>query len=233
MRFENTLLEGKLVRRLKRFSAQVKLASGEEITAHLVHPGNLSACSDPGSKVLLSQCADARRRYTHQIEIVYNGRTAVGIHCGRPVQVLMEALVRRKLPELAGYATMERIVETPKIGATDILLAGNGLRPCHIAVRNATLAHEQVAYYPDSQHSCDISTFRKLTDLVREGRRAVIFVLVARADAEAFRPADHVDPETAHAFRDAAARGCEVLCWRARVTRRGIELEKALPIDMG
>lgn len=231
MRFETPLIEGKLIRRHKRYSADIQLPSGKTISAHLVHPGSLQGCCFPGSRVLVSALQDLRRRHSHQVEIAYAGRTAVGVHCGRPVNLLMESVVRKKIDALAGYAKIERIVETPRVGPTDVLLYGNGLRPCHVAVRNVTLAHDQVAYYPDSAQARDVGSFRELTDLVRKGRRALIFLVVARGDAEGFRPADHIDPEASGALRDAYARGVEVACWRARVTRRSIELERPLPVD--
>ena len=232
MRFATPLIEGKLIRRPKRYSADIQLPSGKTIAAHLVHPGSLQGCCNPGSRVLVSPRPDQRYRHGHQVEIVYTGRTAIGIHCGRPVSVLVESVVRQKIRQLEGYAKIERIVETPRTGPTDVLLHGNGLRPCHVAVRNVTLAHEQVAYYPDSPQPRDLSHFRELTDLVREGRRALIFLLVARADAESFRPADHIDADAGGALRDAHARGVEAVCWRAKISRRSIELDRELPIDL-
>ena len=96
MEFEEPLLEGKLIRRSHRFSAEVKLRSGEEITAHCAHGGQMEGLSDPGNKVLLSQVSDPRRKFQHQLEIIYSGKTAVGIHGGRPLTVVGEAILKGK-----------------------------------------------------------------------------------------------------------------------------------------
>lgn len=233
MRYEQPLLEGTLIRRYKRFLADIKLRTGEEVTAHCANPGSMMGCSEPGSRVLISVKEDPRRRFKHQIEIVYSGRTAVGIHAGRPANVLLEAIINGKISELAGYETLKRANKTPRDSCVDVLLEGNGLRPCHVAVKSCTLAYEGVAYYPDAVTIPGVDEMCELTDLVREGSRAMVFMLVQRSDVEWFRPADHIDPDFGQAFRDAIARGVESLCYRAKVTRRGIELDKKLPVDMG
>lgn len=233
MRFEQPLLEGTLIRRYKRFLADVKLRNGDEITAHCANPGSMMGCSEPGSRVLISVHEDPRRRFKHQIEVIYAGRTPVGIHTGRPTGVLTEAVMQGKISELAGYATLRREVHAPRQGRIDLLLEGNGLRSCYIGVENVTLAYEGVAYFPDVVTAQGIQNMSELTDIVREGNRAMIFFLAQRADVEWFRPADHIDPDFGQAFRDAIARGVEAICYRAKVTRKGIELDKKLPVDLG
>jgi sugar fermentation stimulation protein A len=233
VRFDQPLIEGTLIRRYKRFLADVKLRNGDEITAHCANPGSMMGCSEPGSKVLVSVHEDPRRRFKHQIEIIYAGRTAVGIHTGRPTTVLTEAIMHGKISELAGYATLKREVRTQRMENIDITLEGNGLRPCFISVRNVTLAYESVGYFPDAITQNSAQDMSELTDLVREGSRAVVFFVAQRSDVEWFRPADHIDPDFGQAFRDAIARGVEALCYRAKVTRKGIELDKKLPVDLG
>ncbi|RYF02845.1 MAG: DNA/RNA nuclease SfsA [Deltaproteobacteria bacterium] len=233
MRFDQPLLEGTLVRRYKRFLADVKLRSGEEITAHCANPGSLLGCAEPGNKVLVSIHEDPRRRFKHQVEIMYSGRTAVGVHTGRRSAVVTEAITQGKIGELAGYATLKREVKAVRDNSIDMMLTGNGLRPCYITVRNVTLAYEGVGYYPDAIAAKGSQDMHVLTDLVREGSRAVIFLVVQRSDVESFRPADHIDADFGLAFRDAVARGVEAMCYRAKVTRKGIELDKKIAVDLG
>ena len=233
MRFEQPLLEGTLIRRYKRFLADVKLRNGDEITAHCANPGSMMGCSEPGSKVLISVHEDPRRRFKHQVEIVYAGRTPVGVHTGRPTAVLIEAIMHGKISELAGYATLRREVSVPRESHIDVVLEGNGLRPVYIRAENVTLAYEGVSYFPDAVSPRGIQHMSELTDIVREGSRAMIFLLAQRSDVEHLRPADHIDPEFGQAFRDGIARGVEAIGYRAKVTRKGIELDKKLPVDLG
>jgi sugar fermentation stimulation protein A len=232
MRFEQPLIEGTLVRRHKRFLADVRLGSGEEITVHCAHPGSMMGCSEPGSKVLLSANSDPRRRFKHQLEIIYSGRTPVGIHTGRPVTLVYEAIMAGKIGELAGYATMRRDARYGRDNKIDLLLEGNGLRPCYIEVANVTLGQDGTAYYPDSVITDGPAHMDELTDLVREGNRAMLFFVAQRSDVERFKPADHIDAELAQAMRDAFARGVEPVCYNAKVARKAIELDLRLPIEL-
>lgn len=233
MRFDEPLIEGTLIRRYKRFFADVKLNNGEEVTVHCANSGSLMSCSDPGSKVLLSPHVDPRKKLKHQLEIVYAGKTPVGIHTGRPSSVIVEALGHAKIAELSGYATLRRQVKYGRDNHIDIYLEGNGLRPCYIEVKNVTLAHEDIAYFPDALTEKGIRELADLVTIVREGNRAMVIFVAQRADVEWFRPADHIDPEYAQAFRDAVARGVEATCYRSKITRKGIEIDKRLPIDLG
>ena len=232
MRFDQPLIEGTLIRR-NRFLADVRLSNGSEITAHCAHAGAMLGCCDPGSKVLVSQHADPRRKLKHQLEIVYSGRTPVGIHTGRPSSLVAEAIMGAKIPELAGYATLKRDQLAEKNPRFDLAVIGNGLRPCYIQVKSVTFAFEGAAYYPDLPSAEERERVSELTDLVREGNRAMIIFVAQRADVERFKAADHIDAEWGQAFRDAVARGVEVACYRANVTRKGIELGEKLPIDLG
>ncbi len=232
MRFEQPLIEATLVRRQKRFVADVRLASGEEVSVHCAHPGSMMGCSEPGSKVLISSHNDPRRRFKHQLEIIYSGRTPVGIHTGRPAAVVYEAMMEGRIGELAGYAQIRRDARYGRDNRIDLLLEGNGLRPCYIEVVNVTLGQDGTAFYPDTVMPEGAVHMDELTDLVREGCRAMLFFLAQRADVERFRPADHIDAELAQAMRDAFARGVEPVCYRAKVTRKGIELDGRLPIEL-
>jgi sugar fermentation stimulation protein A len=232
VQFEHPLIEATLIRR-NRFLADVRLRNGDEITVHCAHAGSMIGCSDPGSKVLLSEHNDPRRKLKHQIEIIYAGRTPVGIHTGRPTAVVAEAIVQGKISELAGYATLRKETGVVRGTHVDIALEGNGLRTCYIQVKNVTLAENGVAYFPDAVSATEGERLLELTDLIREGFRAMAIFVAQRSDVTSFRPADHIDPDFGQTFRDAVARGVELLCFRAIVTRKGIQLDEKLPVEQG
>lgn len=228
MEFAQPLLEGTLLRRDRRFCAQIKLRSGEEITAHCANPGNMTGCSEPGSRVLVSCSPNPKRRFAHQIEVIYAGRTAVGVHVGRPASVVAEAIAAGSIPEVAGYASMRRQKPSQSMGV-DLVLEGNGLRPCHIRTENVTLAVSGTAYHPDTPMGDDVPYLAHLTDLVRAGHRAMILFVVQRSDAKGFQLAEHVDDVFVQALRDTAARGVELLVYQAKVNKKAIRLGKAMP----
>lgn len=233
MRFEQPLLEGTIIRRQKRFLADVKLRTGDEVVAHCVNPTKLTGCAEPGNRVLVSVHDDPRRRYKYQIEIMYSGRTAVGVHAARPCHVVAEAIAAGKISTLMGYQTLRGDVKAPRDTRVDMLLEGKPARECYVVVKSVTMAYESIAYYPDAIVNKGPAHLNALTDLVRDGKRAVIIFLVQRSDVDMFRPADHIDQDYCVAFRDAVARGVEALCYRAKVTRKGIELDKQIPVDLG
>ncbi|MEO0811416.1 MAG: DNA/RNA nuclease SfsA [Myxococcota bacterium] len=232
MRFDQPLIEGTLKARSKRFVAEVELENGEAISARCANSGSMLGVSEPGSKVLLSVHDDPKRKFKHQLEIIYSGRTPVGVHTGRPSSVITEALQQGLIPELAGYAKMRREVPFNRDSKISILLEGNGLRPCYVEVLNVTLADGETALFPDALDERLLDRMVELTDLVREGNRAMIMFLAQRCDVERFRPADHIDPEFGQAFRDAVARGVETLGYRAQVTPESIEFDERLVMEI-
>lgn len=231
MRFKQSLLEGTLVRRKKRFLADVKLKDGEEVSAFCVNSGNLSGCSTPGSRVLMS--VDEKSRYKYQLEIIYSGRVAVGVHGQRPTSLIAEAISKDKIPTLMGYERIRSGEHAPRDTRTDLILEGRPARECYICVKSATLAQDNVVYYPDGIVNRGTQHLQALTDLVRDGRRAMIVFVAQRHDVERFRPADHIDADYCSALRDACARGVEALCFRTRITRAAIEFEQQLPVELG
>ena len=232
MKFEQPLVEGKLIRRYNRFLADIRLGNGEQITAHCANPGSMEGVSEPGSKVLLSVKEDSKTKFKHHLEIVYSGRVPVGIHTGRPISLISEALCRGQIEELAGYANLRRQKRSKSQKRVDLILEGNSLRPCHIIVENVTMADEESCYFPDTKYAEGIDTGYHLTNLIREGNRAMIIFVAQRGDVEQLKFADRIDGEYTQAFRDTVARGVEVLGFKAKVTRRGIELGHRLQIDL-
>lgn len=233
MKFEEPLVEGKLIRRYNRFLADVRLSNGEQITAHCANPGSMEGVAEPGSKVLLSINEDPRRKFQHQLEIIYAGRIPVGIHTGRPITIISEAMMKGDIPELAGYATIRRQVRTRGEPRIDLILEGNSLRPCYIVVENVTLAVNETCFFPDARYKVGIDTADHLTNLIREGNRAMVILVAQRNDVTTLKLADNIDSDFTQAYRDAIARGVEHLGFRAKVTKRGIELAERLTIDLG
>ena len=232
MKFEQPLVEGKLIRRYNRFLAEVRLGNGEQITAHCANPGSMEGVAEPGSKVLLSVKRDSKTKFEHHLEIIYSGRIPVGIHTGRPISIIGEALCRGQIQELAGYANLRRQKRSKSKNRVDLILEGNSLRPCHIIVENVTMATEEACYFPDSRYAEGIDTGYHLTNLIREGNRAMIIFVAQRGDVNTLKFSDRIDGEYTQAFRDTVARGVEILAFKTKVNRKGIELSERLEISL-
>ncbi len=237
MRFDCPLLPGTLIGRHQRFLADVRLASGEVVTAHCPNTGAMLGCRAPGARVWLSPAASPARklRYTWELVEARPG-VLVGIHTGRTNGLVQEAIAGGVVRELADYAgpgsAVRREVRFGQEGSRiDLLLQGSGLRQCYVEVKNVTAAVDDgIALFPDAVSSRGAKHLRELAHMVEQGHRAVIFFCVQRGDVDEVRPADDIDPVYGATLREAIAAGVEALAYRARVSLAGIMLSEPVPV---
>ncbi|HSS28801.1 MAG TPA: DNA/RNA nuclease SfsA [Usitatibacter sp.] len=233
MRFASRLVEGRLIRRYKRFLADVQLA-GEVITAACPNTGSMMGCAEPGSRVWLSEHDSATRKYRHTWELVeVKGRkpVLVGINTAKPNALVAEAIAEGAIPELAGYPTVRREVAFgEERSRVDFVLEGER-GSCYVEVKNVTAAASKgVALFPDCVSERGARHLRELMRLKTLGLRPVQLYCVQRGDVEEVRPADGIDHEYGRTLREAIAAGVEVLAYRARVTPEEIRIVKRIEV---
>ena len=226
------LVTGTLIKRYKRFLADVTLDSGEVVTAHTGNPGRMIGLADPGNRVFLTVHDDPRRKLKHSWDVVKVGRTLVGINTQWPNRIVAEAITAGKVAALADYATLEREV-TVGDSRLDLRLRDHDARPpAWVEVKNATLVVDRVARFPDAVSERARKHLHALRDRVRAGERGVLVFLVQRADADAVGPADQIDPAYGEALREVVAEGVEAIGLQAKVSvaRRTIRVVGELPV---
>jgi sugar fermentation stimulation protein A len=229
--FPKKLVEGRLIRRYKRFLADVQLP-GEVITAACPNTGALTGCAEAGNRVWLSESDSATRKDRHTWEIVEVGKVLVGINTARPNALVAEAIGAGTIAELAGYGSVRGEVgygeERSRI---DLLLEEPGRAACYVEVKNVTAAATRgTALFPDCVSVRGAKHLRELIRLKALGLRPVQLYCVQRGDVDEVRPADAIDPEYGRTLREALAAGVEVLAYRARVTATEIRLEERIPV---
>ncbi len=239
MTFDPPLQRGVLLRRYKRFLADVRLDDGTEVTAHCTNTGRMTGCSEPGSEVMLSYTplsADGRtpRKLPFTLRLIRAGRTWVSVDTSIPNRVVADALRRRRIPELAEYDTVRTEVRfgVDLRSRIDVLLSDSSaaLPDCYVEVKNVTLRGPgRAALFPDAVSERGLKHLRELSHVVAEGYRGVLLPFVARADCDHFDAAADIDPAWAAGLTEAAAAGVEIMPWRARIGRRGVHLATALP----
>lgn len=229
MRFASPLIPGRLIRRYKRFFADVRLGDGRLVTAHCPNSGSLLGCKEPGSLVHVSHHADPGRRLAWTWEMLRVGRTWVGINTLWPNRLVVEAIENGTLGELQGYAGIRREVRVSPRSRLDLLLEGTSGR-CWVEVKSVTLRVDRLAAFPDAVTERGTKHLRELIRVVRAGHRAALVFVVQRGDCRAFRPAYEIDPEYCGWLRRALDAGVEVLPYQARVTPRGISLMRRLDV---
>jgi sugar fermentation stimulation protein A len=231
MKFPRKLVEGRLIRRYKRFLADIQLP-GEVITAACPNTGSMMGCADAGSRVWLSESESLTRKYRHTWEIVEVGKVMIGINTLLPNALVAEAIGAGTITELAGYASLRREVAFgEERSRVDMLLEDPGKAPCYVEVKNVTAAASAgVALFPDCVSERGSRHLRELMRLKAAGLRPVQLYCVQRGDVNEVRPADGIDPQYGRTLREALAAGVEVLAYRARVTPKEIRLEERIRV---
>lgn len=236
MKFPQPLIEGRLLRRYKRFLADIELPGGNIITAHTANTGAMTGCSEPGSTVWLSKSDNKKRKYSYTWELV---EVAPGVTCGINTmlsnKLVREAVELGLIDELQGYRNVRSEVrygnENSRI---DLLLeAGSSVEKgdCYIEVKNVTLVQDGVGYFPDAVSKRAVKHLRELVNVVEQGDRAVLFYCVQRHDCDEIRPADHIDKQYGDTLRKAMTAGVEVMAWGFEVSRREIRVARRLSVN--
>lgn len=239
MDFSAPLLKGTLIKRYKRFLADVTLDDGSVVTAHTANSGSMLGCCTPGSEVWLSPANNPDRKLKFTWELVRVGDELVGINTSHPNALAAEAILSGAIPELAGYATLKREVKYGKNSRIDVFLTAPDRPDCYVEVKNTTLFrpdgdNQQVALFPDAVTERGTKHLGELSDMVRAGKRAVMLYMVQRSAAGLgrFAVAEDIDPTYAAALRDALAVGVEALCYTCSVTPERLEVAKPLSLRL-
>jgi sugar fermentation stimulation protein A len=235
MQFPSPLLPATLVRRYKRFLADVVLPSGETVTVHCANPGSMLGLDVPGARVWLSNSANAKRKLAHSWELIEvdlgSGLELVGINTGHPNALAAEAIAAGLIPELAGYPVARREVKYGKNSRVDLLLEDPARPPCYVEIKNVHLMRKPaLAEFPDAVTRRGAKHLGELSAMAAAGARAVMVFLVQIGSATRFALARDIDPAYAKAFDSARATGVEALARRCRLTRDGIDVGDAIPI---
>lgn len=230
IRFPEPLLQGTLIRRYKRFLADVTLADGREVTAHVANPGAMTGLAEPGFEVWLSHRPDPARKLPWSWELCRVDGHLVGINTMHPNAVVAEAITLGQIAALSGYAELKREVPYGRRSRIDLLLSSPGLPKCYVEVKNVHLKRGDAACFPDAVTARGSRHLEELTEMAAAGHRAVMFYLVQRGDCRYFAPAEDVDPVYARGLRKALAAGVEALCYSCRLTLEGIAVDHALPL---
>lgn len=232
MKFSPPLTRGLLVRRYKRFLADVIAPSGEQITIHCPNTGSMRACLAPDSPCWYSHSASKTRKYPHTWEIATtpDGFLA-GINTHRANALVQELLEAGLVPELAAYTHIRREVKYGTGSRIDLLLKGDRLPDCYVEVKNVTLHEGQGrGYFPDAVSERGAKHLRELMAVVAGGERAVLFFCVQHSGIETVAAARHIDPRYADLLAEARAAGVELMAWQAHMSASEIRLSRPLPV---
>lgn len=225
MEFSCSLVPGTLLRRYKRFLADVELSNGMVVTAHCANPGSMMGLSSPGLKVWLEPNDDARRKLKFTWRLVELDHAMVGIDTGVPNRIVGEALTARSIPELAAYEVVRPEQKYGTNSRIDFLLQGGGLPDAYVEVKNVHLVRSPgLAEFPDSITTRGAKHLGELAREVARGNRAVVLYCIQRDDCSQLSLANDIDPGYAAASKQAREQGVEVLAYSCRLSTTRISL---------
>ena len=236
MKFETPLIRGILLKRYKRFMADIELEDKSIITAHCPNSGSMLSINVPGSTVWISKAKNPNRKLKYTLELICIKNAIIGENTNHPNNLVSEAIVSDIIPELSGYTSLRREVKYGENSRIDILLQSKEKPDCYVEVKNVTMRRDNLrdsyAEFPDSitsrgkKHLCELSKMR------RDGYRGVMLFLVQRNDIKTFGIASDIDPEYAEALSKAIDNGVEVFCYDCILSTMGISVNQRLKVNL-
>lgn len=232
MRFQTPLIHAVLLRRYKRFLADVRLPDGREVVAHCPNPGAMTGLCDIGATIWLEPNDDPKKKLKYGWRLIEaDGGVMVGIDTAVPNRVVGEALRAAKVAQLADYSTVKSEVKYGENSRIDFLLTQAGLPDAYVEVKSVTLRRAaDLAEFPDCVTTRGAKHLRELGDMVLQGHRAVMLYLLQRDDCSRFAVAADLDPAYGAAYEAARAAGVEMICYSTDISPEGVWLADPVPL---
>ena len=229
MHFDPPLKQGKLIKRYKRFLADITLADKQQLTIHCANTGAMTGCAEAGATVWYSTSDNAKRKYPNSWELT---QTAAGhsicVNTARANTLVVEAINNEVISELSGYQTLRTEVKYGQENSRiDILLQDSDREDCYIEVKSVTLLDDLNSgqgYFPDAQTTRGQKHLRELTEMVQSGHRAVLFFAVLHSGIEKVSAAHHIDAKYSLLLKQAREAGVEIICYKAEFSDNEIRL---------
>ncbi|MDO6640989.1 MULTISPECIES: DNA/RNA nuclease SfsA [unclassified Shewanella] len=220
MDFSPPLQQGTLLRRYKRFLADVQLDDGSEITIHCPNTGSMKNCLFPGETVWFSSSDNPKRKYPNTWELSATpDNHLIGINTGRANALAEEAISNGVITELSGYASLKREVKYgDENSRIDILLSDETKPLCYVEIKSCTLLEQAVGYFPDSVTTRGQKHLRELMHMASLGHRAVLLFVVQHSGINLVQAAAHIDPQYAQLLKQAVNSGVEVLAYQTELS---------------
>ncbi|KJF85634.1 DNA/RNA nuclease SfsA [Photobacterium leiognathi] len=231
MKFAQPLQAGKLIKRYKRFLADIELDNNDVRTIHCANTGAMTGCAEPGSTVWYSTSDNAKRKYPNSWELTQTlSNDWICVNTAQANRLVEEAIRNDVIDELTGYTSLRAEV---KYGAEnsriDLLLESETRPPCYIEVKSVTLLGEnRQGYFPDAVTTRGQKHLRELTEMVEQGYRSVLFFAVLHSGIDSVSVADHIDPIYAQLLKQAVKAGVEVICYKADLDIEQITLSNCI-----
>lgn len=231
MLFPAPLIRGTLLQRYKRFLVDIRLDTGELITASVPNTGSMRGLTTPGSPAWLSISDSTKRKYAHTLQIVHADNTLVGINTGLPNKIAEEAILNGMIPELSDFTSLKREQKYGQNSRIDLLLLGETGSKTYVEVKNVHFKRTgTLAEFPDSVTARGAKHLAELSDMVKAGHRGVMVFVIQRDDCDALSICGDLDPVYAAAFTQARQDGVEAYAIRCHISPEAIIADQTVPV---
>jgi sugar fermentation stimulation protein A len=224
------MIRGRLIKRYKRFLADVVLDTGETVTVHCPNSGSMKGCAIKGAPVWLSTSDNPKRKYKHTWELIQVPTSIIGINTMVPNRLVKLSIENNLIPDLSGYETIRPEVKTSQGTRLDLLLTAEDRKECYVEIKNCTLVEDKVAMFPDAVTTRGQKHLDELQHLVEQGHRGVVFFLIQRMDAHEFTPADAIDSAYGRKLRQASDNGVEIIAMDTVIDTDKIRIRQKIPV---
>lgn len=234
MQFSPPLQAAILIKRYKRFLADVLTPEGETLTLHCPNTGAMTGCATPGDTVWYSTSSNLKRKYPHTWELTQTQQGAwICVNTQQANALVKEALLAEALPPFTGYSTLKSEVKYGAEGSRiDVMLQAEDRRNCYIEVKSVTLAESESGYFPDAVTVRGQKHLRELMSVAASGDRAVILFAVLHSAITRFSPARHIDEKYAQLLSEAQLNGVEIWAYKAELSADNMTLKEPLPVSL-
>ncbi|MEP7704479.1 DNA/RNA nuclease SfsA [Paraglaciecola sp. 25GB23A] len=231
MQYPVKLRRGILIKRYKRFLADVELDDGSVVTAHCANTGAMTGCAVSGWQVWLSHSDNPKRKLAFSWELVLTTQGQwIGINTHKANELVAEALADNRLKELLGYSRIQREVKFGQENSRiDFLLRDDKRADCYLEVKSVTLLQNGQGYFPDAVSLRGQKHLRELSQLAREGKRAVLLFCVQHSGIHSVKVAQHIDPLYALELNRAVGCGVEIFAYGVSMSPEKIFINQAIP----
>ncbi len=234
MQFAPALQHATLLKRYKRFLADIELADGQQLTIHCPNTGSMKNCAEPGFQVFYSDSNNPKRKYRHTWELAKDHQGHwIGINTHNANALVAEAIESGVIQEFNQIQSIQRDQKNGDESSKIDLLVTDTLGRHFIEVKSVTLLeHDGVGYFPDAVSTRGQKHLRELMSVVDAGEQAWLIFCVQHSGIDKVRPAAHIDPDYANLFKQAAAHGVNIRAYQADFSEFKVELARELTVEL-
>ena len=230
MKYQNKILKGSLIKRYKRFFANIKLDK-KIITAYCPNTGSLLGLLNEGLEVLVAVVDNPKAKLHYRLEAIKSGKVFVGINTSLPNLIVYEAISNKKILKTLNYENLRKEVKYGKNSRIDILAEGPSKNKTYIEIKSVTLSRQKnLAEFPDAITSRGSKHLVELSNKCIEGHQSYLIYLIQRKDIKNFSIAKDIDPEYYKNSQLAKKNGVKFIAYICDVSFDGIEIIKEIKI---